>query len=316
MMDVGTCLVTGGSGFVGCGLLPALTECCGRVVVADRVSPSSADSVHFERVEHIGPATDWGGILESVDCVIHLAARVHVMDDRAEDPLSSFREVNVEGTRRLAEAAAEAGVRRFVFLSSIKVNGEVSNGTPVRSSDPAAPLDPYGVSKWEAEQVLHRVAEESGLELVVLRPPLVYGPGVKGNLQRLLRWIDRGVPLPFARVRNRRSLIALGNLVSAILLCLNHPDAAGKTYLISDGEDLSTADLIRHFAAGMGRNARLLPVPLWLLHSLLWPKPALRQRLLGDLQVDSSPICRELGWRPPFSPEDELRATGAWFRQP
>lgn len=263
-------------------------------------------------VGDIGPATDWTTVLNGVDCVVHLAARAHVMDDSAPEPLAAYREVNVAGTRRLAEQAAAAGVRRLVMVSSIKVNGErTAPGAPFLFSDPPAPEDAYGLSKWEAEQALWLVAAETGLEVVVVRPPLVYGPGARGNFQRLLRWVARGLPLPLGAVENRRSLVALDNLVDLLRVCIDHPAATGQTFLVSDGEDLSTPELIRRLAAAMGRKPRLLPVPPALLRLGGWllGRSGEVARLLGSLQVDIAHTREILGWTPPISVQEGLRRT-------
>ena len=252
--------------------------------------------------------------LQSVQVVVHLAARVHVMTDNAADPLLEFRRVNTDWTERLARAAASQGIRRFVYLSSIKVNGEQSV-TPFTERDLPKPQDPYGVSKWEAEQALAQVSAETGMETVVVRSPLVYGPGVGGNFLQLLKILWRGIPLPFASLQNRRSLVSRGNLVDALLCCVRDRRAAGQTYLVSDGEDLSTPELIQRLGGAMGVKTRLWPFPLPLLRwvgQLAGQKGAL-DRLLGSLQVDSSKIRRELDWHPPVSIDRGLADTAAWF---
>jgi UDP-glucose 4-epimerase len=261
-------------------------------------------------VGEIGANTGWQRAVDGCDAVVHLAARVHVMRDSAADPLAAFRAVNVDGTLNLARQAAAAGVKRFVFLSSIKVNGEGSE-VPYLESDSPAPLDPYAISKWEAEQGLREIAAQTGMEVVILRPPLVYGPGVKANFARLIRAVERGWPLPLGAIDNRRSLLFLGNLVDAIRLCLEHPAAANRTYLLSDGEDVSSAELVRRLAKAMGKPARLLPVPAWafgLAGRLLGRRQEVA-RLLGSLTVDSSAIRRELGWVPPYTLDQGLALT-------
>lgn len=261
-------------------------------------------------VGEIGPETKWDDALAGVDSVVHLAARVHVMDDKAVDPLAEFRQVNTAGTLHLAKQAARAGVRRLVYLSSVKVNGEATEpGRKFTAADPPAPLDPYGISKMEAEQGLAAVAAETGLEVVVIRPPLVYGPGVRANFARLVALVGRGVPLPLALVDNRRSMVALGNLVDLIITCLDHPAAAGQTFLVADGEDLSTPELIRRLARAMGRPARLWPLPISLLRlgGGLLGRSGEVERLVGSLQVDIGHTCRTLGWRPPLSVDEGLR---------
>lgn len=260
-------------------------------------------------VEDISAATDWSGAFAGVAVVVHLAARVHVMWDVVEDPLTAFREVNVAGTRRLAEQAVALGARRMVFVSSVKVNGENTPPGAVFSwNDIPAPQDPYGLSKWEAEQAMWKVAKRTGLEVVVVRPPLVYGPGVKGNFARLLQGVRRGVPLPFGLVENRRSLVGLDNLVDLLIRCVGHPQAAGQTFLVSDGKDLSTPELIRSMARVVGRPARLVPFPpgMMLAAARLLGRAAEVERLIGSLQVDIGHTCQTLDWTPPVSVDDGL----------
>jgi len=296
-------LVTGANGFVGRALVAGLE--------ADGVAVEAATR---QRVGDLGVSTDWSSALSGCTAVVHLAARVHVMRDVASDPLAAFRAVNVDGTINLAHQAARAGVRRFVYLSSIKVNGE-GREEPYREGDTPSPQAPYAISKWEAEQGLRQIELETGMEVVILRPPLVYGPDVKANFQRLLATVDKGWPLPLGAVENRRSLLYLGNLVDAIQLCLEHPAAAGQTYLLSDGEDVSSPELVRLLARAMGRPARLLPVPpAWLrLAGGLLGRRAEVERLLGSLVVDSSRIRRELGWSPPFCLDAGLAETAQHY---
>ncbi len=299
-------LVTGAGGFVGRAVCRHLLAAGHQVVgaVRGRAAPAGVEPV---AVGGISGQTDWSNALSGVEMVVHLAARVHVMQDSAADPLAEFRAVNRDGTRRLAEAARTAGVRHLLFLSSIKVNGEETrSGQAFTETDPPAPQDPYGVSKWEAEQAL----AASGLPVTILRPPLVYGPGVAGNLARLLGAIRRGLPLPFGLVRNRRDLVAVDNLASAVLAALQAPPADGqyRTYLVADGQPLSTADLIRGLAAGLGLRPRLLPVPpgVMLAAAALLGKQAAARRVLGNLEVDASLIRAELGWRPVVAPAEAL----------
>lgn len=263
----------------------------------------------------IGPETDWTEALTGIETVVHLAARVHAFKERVRDPLAEFRHVNVAGTERLARMAASAGVRRLVYVSSIKVNGESTPESPFTEDDAPEPQDAYGQSKQEAEQALRKIAEETGLEVVIVRPPLVYGPGVGANFLRMMNWINRGLPLPLDSVRNSRSLIYLGNLVDALVTCVMHPRAAGKIFLVSDGEDVSTPELIRRLAQAMGRRPRLVSLPpvLLLLAGLLTGKSAEVERLLGSLRVDSSRIRRELQWTPSFSMDQGLRETVRWY---
>ncbi len=250
-----------------------------------------------------------------MDVIIHLAGRVHVMTDPAPDPLHEFRKVNVLWTERLARVAASEGVRRFVYLSSIKVNGEQSV-VPFTEQDAPNPQEPYSVSKWEAEQALATVSSRTGLETVVIRSPLVYGPGVGGNFLQLLNFLGKGIPLPLAGVENLRSLIYRENLVNALSRCVHDRLAAGQTYLVSDGEDLSTSELIRRLGEALGLRVRLWPLPLPMLRGLgkIVGKQAVIDRLFGSLQVNSSKIRRELDWHPLVSVDQGLTETAAWFR--
>ncbi len=253
-----------------------------------------------------------------MDQVVHLAARVHIMNDKGADPLAEFRRVNFEGTANLARQAAVAGVRRFVYLSSIKVNGEFTEvGQPFNADDAHAPEDPYGVSKHEAEQALCQIAAEAGMEVVIIRSPLVYGPGVKANFESMMRWLVRGVPLPLAAVtQNRRSLVAIDNLVDLIRTCLIHPAAANQTFLVSDGEDLSTANLLTRMGAALGHPARLFYVPPSMLQigAGLVNKPGIYQRLCGSFQLDIAKTRVLLDWTPPVSVDEGLRRTAQGFR--
>jgi nucleoside-diphosphate-sugar epimerase len=278
-------------------------------------SVSSLEAGDSVVVREIGPETEWEAALQGVDCVVHLAARVHTLRETATDPLAEYRRVNLEGTRRLAAAAASHGVSRLVFVSSIKVNGEASE-RPFTESDPAHPEDAYACSKWEAEKALAQIGAQTGLEHVILRPPLVYGPGVGANFARLMQWVARGVPLPLGAVDNRRSLLYVGNLVDAIRHCLHHPAAVGRTYLVSDGEDVSTPELVRRIARAMEVAPRLLPVPVSLLRLAAGAIGRRHEieRLVGSLQVDSSAIRRQLGWLPPVTMQEGLAETVRWFR--
>jgi nucleoside-diphosphate-sugar epimerase len=266
-------------------------------------------------VGSLGPDTDWSHALRNVECVIHLAARVHVMRDESPDTLAEYRNVNVASTEKLARDAAAQGVRRLVFLSSIKVNGENTRDRPFTEGDAPNPEDAYGISKLEAEQLLWKISAETGLEVVVLRAPLVYGPGVKGNFLRLMNLVARNRPLPLASVRNKRSLVFLGNLVDALIVAMRSPAAAGHVYLVSDGEDLSTPELIRGIAKALDVPPRLLPLPTSLLRAcgVMLGKKAESARLMDSLQIDSSKIRRDLGWRPSYSVEQGLEQTGSWY---
>lgn len=312
-----TVLVTGANGFVGrrlCGEL-ARRGYAVRAVVRPG-SEASAMAQEVSIVPAIDAATDWSSALQGVDTVVHLAARVHVMRETAQDPLEAFRAVNVGGTEALGRAAGTHGVKRIVYVSSIKVNGEVTTRHPFSPNDLASPSDAYGVSKWEAERVLREIGESCSLEVTVVRPPLVYGHGVGGNFLRLLRLVRRGVPLPFGAIDNRRSMIFNGNLADALIACAFHPCAAGKTYLVRDGEDLSTPDLLARLAAAMGVSPRIWPVPSGILRfaGLLTGRAAEVDRLIGSLVVDDSDIRSDLGWRPPFSVEQGLSETVAGFK--
>lgn len=308
-------LVTGAGGFAGravCARLAGDGFPIRRVLRAGG-SAVTADDV---AVDDIGSDTDWTRALSGVDAVVHLAARVHVMRDTAADPLAAFRQTNVAGTKALARAAARAGVRRFVFVSSVKVNGERTGEHPFTERDTPRPQDAYGISKWEAEQRLAEVAAGTGMAVTVLRPPLMYGPGVKGNFLSLMRAVSRGWPLPLASIRNARSLLYVGNLADAIACCLGDRRPGLRTYLLSDREDLSTPELVRRLAAQFGRSPRLLPVPPgWLaLGCRAVGREAAFERLAGSLRIDSSAITADLGWNPPHRFDDGLRETVAWFR--
>jgi nucleoside-diphosphate-sugar epimerase len=310
-------LVTGASGFVGRALCAHLVAhgVGVRAAVRDAAAGFDLPGCTTASIGDIGPQTAWRQALDGVDAVAHLAARVHVMRDGSPDPPAAYQRVNVEGTVCLARAAAAAGVRRLLFLSSVKVNGE-SSTRPLTETDGPAPEDPYGRSKWAAEQALAGVAKETGLQHVVLRPPLIYGPGVKANFLRLMRAVARGWPLPLGALDNRRSLLYLGNLVDAIRVCLEHPDVIGRTYFVSDGEDLSTPDLVRRLAVALGVRARMSRVPPALLGLLgaICGKRAAVDRLTGSLQIDCSALRQDTGWRPPFTVDQGLAETARWFR--
>ncbi|RME33057.1 MAG: SDR family oxidoreductase [Gammaproteobacteria bacterium] len=308
-------LVTGATGFVGRSLCRLLVERgipCRAAIRIPLAAPDLPTPVQSVVTGDIGPATDWSEALTEVEAVVHLAARVHHLKD---DQPGLYRQVNTLGTLHLAGQAARAGVRRFVFLSSVKAVGESGHLTP---DTPPTPADAYGRSKREAELGLRDLEARTGMEVVILRPPLVYGPGVRANFLRLLRLIDRGVPLPLASVDNRRSLLYVDNLADAILTCLAHPAAAGQTFYVSDGEPLSTPALIRHLAHALGRPARLVPFPPVLLRlaARLLGRGALADRLLGDLTVDDLPLRRTLTWTPPCSIEEGMARTARWYMQP
>ena len=313
-----TTLVTGANGFVGSALWARLRRDGMPVRGAVRSLCSPPDGAETVIIGSHSSETEWTVALSKVEQVVHLATRVHVMNDKSSDPLAEFRRVNVEGTAALARQAAAAGVKRFVFLSSVKVNGEFTEaGQPFTADDVPAPEDPYGVSKHEAEKLLRQIAAETGMEVVIIRPPLVYGPGVKANFESMMRWLARGVPLPLAAVtENRRSLVALDNLVDLIMTCLNHPAAANQTFLVSDGEDLSTAQLLKRMGAAMGKLARLFYVKpaLLKLGATVLNKPAIYQRLCGSLQLDIAKTRKMLDWTPPVSVNEGLRRAAEGFR--
>jgi nucleoside-diphosphate-sugar epimerase len=262
----------------------------------------------------IGPNTEWSAAIKGIDTVVHLAARVHVMDDKASDPLTDYRSVNVDGTKRLLQFVELEKVRRFIYISSVKVNGE-GRPTAYTEEDPPDPQDPYGISKLEAEQILHAVADKTGLQVVIFRPPLVYGPEVKANFLQMLKVIDRGIPLPFGAIKNRRSFLFLGNLIDAIVTGIYHPAAVGKTFLISDGHDISTSDLMRMIASTLGKRPRLFSFPPLLIRLLarLTGKSDMTGRLLDSLMVDISKIKKELDWKPPFTMEEGMSETIQWY---
>jgi len=302
-------LVTGATGFVGQALC---TELSRRRMDYRPVSRNSRPG--FTAIGAIDGQTDWSDALAGVDTVMHLAARVHVMNESVADPLAAFRAVNVNATVNLARQAAGAGVKRFIFLSSIKVNGEeTAAGKPFSASDVPHPEDAYGRSKLEAEEALLDIAAETGMEVVIIRPPLVYGPGVKANFASLMRWAARPFPWPFGAVRNRRSLVYVGNLVDFMLLCANLSSVGNRIFLISDGEDLSIGQLIAKLSLAAGRKAWMLSVPPALLEGLaaLLGRRAAAQRLLGSLQVDIGETHVLTGWSPPYSVEEGLTATVA-----
>jgi len=311
--------VTGVTGFVGGRAMERLANHrLYTVCAAVRRHAALPQKVEQCIVGDLLSSTDYTQALAGVDVLLHAAARVHIMDDDAVDPLAEFRKVNVEGTLNLAKQAAKAGVKRFVFISSIKVNGETTTEKPPFSPDDThIPTDPYGLSKYEAEQGLKALAQETGMEVVMIRPPLVYGEGVKANFRRLITWVDKGVPLPFAAVRNQRSLVALDNLVDFIMLCMTHPKAANEVFLISDGEDVSTVELLRKVGKALGKPARLMPVPVGLMQLAAKGvgKGDVAERLFGSLQIDSSKARELLGWEPVISMDEQLRKTAEAYKR-
>ena len=310
-------LVTGGQGFLGKALAAGALSKGFTVRVSSRQKlVASERRLEFSQVGDLGPKTDWIAALQDVDAVVHCAGRAHVMKDTAADPLAAFRAVNFDGTLNLARQAIAAGVKRFVFISSIGVNGVQSVlGNPFSDTDKPNPHNAYSLSKWEAEQGLLRVAEGAGLEVVIIRPPLVYGPNAPGNFGSLVRWLRRGVPLPLGAINNLRSMVALDNLVDLILTCIDHPAAANQTFLVSDGEDLSTTQLLQRLGRALGKPARLVPVSpaLLKLGAALVGKPAIAQRLCGSLQVDISKTQQLLGWAPPLSVDEGLKSAAEGY---
>lgn len=312
-MSASSIMITGANGFVGCALARRLRkETDIRVRKAYRSAPSDVDVSQNISIGDIGPDTDWSKALEGIDVVIHCAARVHVMNDAGSvESLAQFRRVNVEGTQNLARQAAASGVSRLVFVSSIKVNGETTTGlAPFTHASLPAPVDAYGISKWEAEQKLGQIARETGLEVVVVRPPLVYGPGVKANFLRLMQAVNRGIPLPFGLVHNQRSMVFVENLADLLIKCASRPSAASETFLVSDGEDLSTRSLIELLAKAMHRQPRMINIPPYLMRAFasLLGKKDFADRLLGSLQVDIEHTRKTLDWAPAFTAEEGMEA--------
>ncbi|WP_426203109.1 UDP-glucose 4-epimerase family protein [Pseudomonas sp. TWP3-1] len=308
-------LVTGGNGFVGEAVLL-------RLLLDRKYVPVAAvrGSLRLSGLCRVVPFslgdTSELPALDDVAVVVHCAARVHVMNEVAQDALAEFRKINVDGTAALARKAAEAGVRRFIFISSIKVNGErTSEAAPFRYDDVPAPQDPYAQSKHEAEQVLLEISRETGMEVVIIRPPLIYGPGVKANFLSMMNWLSKGVPLPFGGIANQRSLVFVGNLADLVVLCVDHPAAAGNTFLVSDGVSFSTTRLLTSISEALGRATYLVPVPSCLLKGMLFliGRRVVAQRLFDSLEVDISRTRTVLGWSPPVSVERAIRRTVAQY---
>ena len=311
-------LVTGASGFVGQQLCSELGHKGVDVRAAVRTL-SELDGISGAEqviINNIGMKTQWHESLKGVDCVVHLAARVHAVGDNSNVPLAEFRAVNVNATRNLAKQAAAAGVKRFIYISSIKVNGEETLGThKFTADDEPAPIDPYAISKYEAELALQKISAMSGMDVVIIRPPLVYGPGVKGNFNKMMRWLVKGVPLPFGMVRNSRSFVALDNLIDFIIICITHPSAPGEVFLISDGDDMSTTALLEKLSNKLCIPTRLIPVPIYILKFIAFVlgKKTIARRLLGSLKIDISKNRDVLGWTPPHSVDKVLKATADDF---
>lgn len=302
-------LLTGATGFVGKCLASELDRQGTSPLTCAVRRAGVAQCGREVEISGIDADTDWTAALIEQQVVIHAAARAHIMKDEVSDPLSEYRRVNVEGTLNLARQAVEAGVKRFIYISSIKVNGEwTSPGKPFTAEDAPAPEDYYGISKLEAEQGLQELAAKTGMEVVIIRPPLVYGPGVKGNFASMVKLVGKELPLPLGAVHNSRSLVALDNLVDLVIICTSHPAAANQVFLAGDGEDLSTTELLRGIARAMGKRSRLVPVPAGVLMfgASLLGKRAVAKRLLGSLQVDISKNRDMLGWQPPVSVEEGM----------
>jgi nucleoside-diphosphate-sugar epimerase len=312
-----TILITGGTGFVGKPLIKSLRKAKFDVVSVYR--GDKKDQIESKFVGGIDSNTDWSGKLNGIDCIVHCAARVHVMNDTVEDPLEAFRNVNVHGTLTLAKAAAKFGVKRFIFVSSIKVNGEsTTDRVPYKSSDVSSPEDPYGLSKAEAEEGLKLIADETGMEVVIIRPPLVYAPGVKANFAALLKLASTGIPLPFGCInKNKRSMVYVENLISLIIECINNPNAANETFLVSDDNDLSTKAFVKGLSNSLGKSGLMLPVPnvLFAITGKVLGKSGVIDRLCGSLQVDISHTKDTLNWQPPYSVEQGFTATAEHFKE-
>ncbi|MGE6659877.1 UDP-glucose 4-epimerase family protein [Pseudomonas sp. NPDC077408] len=318
-------LITGADGFVGRALVERMAmqpECS--VVAAvrrrrcvERDTSEREGTVQWLELGDLATTHLRSDVFSGVDVVVHCAARVHVMDDLHADPLAAFRAINLTGTLNLARAAARSGTKRFVFLSSVKVHGESTPfGQPFTADTALYPADPYAVSKMDAERELLALSGETGLEVVIIRPPLVYGPGVKANFYSMMKWLDMRIPLPLGAIRNRRSLVALGNLADLVTCCLAHPNAAGQAFLVSDDEDLSTTELLWRLGEALGKPARLIPVPPRLLEAtgVLLGKRAVMERICGSLQVDIEKTKALLGWSPPISVREALALTAVGFR--
>ncbi|MGZ5054927.1 MAG: UDP-glucose 4-epimerase family protein [Methylobacter sp.] len=316
--DSPSVLITGANGFIGKQLCAELFTYGRSVRAAVRSENLPVENVETVSIGVINGKTDWKDALRSITVVIHLAANAHVLKYSAADQLDELRKVNIDGVYNLARQAHDAGVRRFIFISSIKVNGEETLlGRPYTAEDRPAPADPYGISKLEAEEALRQLADVTGMEVVIIRPPLVYGAGVKANFRSMMSWLQKGVPLPLGAIHNKRSFIALDNLVDLIITCIDHPAAANQTFLAGDGEDMSTAELLQRLGKALNKPAKLLPMPVWALKTgaMLLGKQYIAQRLCNSLQVDIKKTCDLLGWQPPVSVDEALKKTAADFLQ-
>ncbi|WP_335921489.1 SDR family oxidoreductase [Shewanella chilikensis] len=308
-----TILVTGASGFLGSHICKSLSSRNIQYVPVVRGESSFVDCCKIDCVDE---STDWSGALNNISTIIHCAARVHLMRDLSSDPITEYRKTNTFGTINLARQAADAGVKRFIFISSIKVNGDSSKpGRPFNKYNEKCPKDCYGISKAEAESQLLKIARETGLEVVIIRPTLVYGPGVKANFHSLMNLVYKGLPLPFGSIKNKRSLVSVLNLVDLIITCIDHPKAVNQVFLVSDDYDVSTASMVKHMSQALGKSCRLIPVPLWCYHLVgkVTGKMDVVDRLLGSLQVDITDTKNTLDWIPPQTLEEGFKETAEAF---
>lgn len=311
-------LITGGDGFLGKALALSAIAAGLKVRVSVRKKSKELDSCPpLFLISNLDSSTEWGAALAGVKTIVHCAARVHVINERSHDPLMLYRKVNVDGTLNLAHQAVLAGVKRFIFISSIKVNGEGTDpGKAFTEGDIPNPADYYAQSKYEAELGLRKISLETGMEIVIIRPPLIYGPGVKANFLSMIKMLQKSIPLPFGGItNNRRSFVFIGNLVDMILTCINHPAAASQVFLVSDGEDLSTARLLEKMSLALDRPPKLIAVPVFLIKLMTWlvGRSDIFKRLCGSLQVDIRKSRCKLGWSPPIGVDEGLRQTAAYF---
>ena len=310
-------LITGSTGFVGQKLCKKLIS--DNYSIREAVRSNSEKQLGKKEIFNVGEidkSTNWSASLQDIDCVIHCAARAHVMNENKLDTLATYRKVNVDGTRNLAEQCAKAGVKRLIFLSSIKVNGEKTKVSfSFRHDDNPKPEDAYGISKWEAELALQQVSKKYGIEIVIIRAPLVYGPNVKGNFLKLINIAARRIPLPISRINNIRSFVGIENLIDLISCCIKHPAAAGKIFLVSDNKDMSTPELIKKIGKAMGKSQYFIPLPVSILQFLgaIIGKSSEIERLVSNLQMDCNNTFEVLGWRPPVNPDDAILETIKWY---